>query len=176
MLKKDKVAEKSALVVSTRTVLDVLWQDATRSNNVNTCSLIPVDHLGDHDFWPEQYVLERGADGEGMENEVRRAGVVKSVDAKKHTAVVRWLKAIEHPKEHQEFDKEETVSVYELLEHPDYAYCLGDVVIRLHVGQSNVHGPGDASKVGEALSLQGTAEAVSMDLVVDAPEKQKSLE
>ncbi len=176
VLKKDKVAERSALVVSTRTVLDVLWQDATRSNNVSACSLIPVDHLGDHDFWPEQYVLERGADGEGLENEVRRAGVVKSVDAKQRTAVVRWLKAVEHPEEHQEFDKEETVSVYELLEHPDYAYCLGDVVIRLPAGQSSVHGPGDASEVGETLSLQGTAEAVSMDLVVDAPEEQKSLE
>ncbi|CAM6019153.1 unnamed protein product [Sphagnum balticum] len=164
VLKKDKVAEKSALVVSTRTVLDVLWQDATRSNNVSACSLIPVDHLGDHDFWPEQYVLERGADGEGMENEVRRAGVVKSVDAKQRTAVVRWLKAVEHPEEHQEFDKEETVSVYELLEHPDYAYCLGDVVIRLPTGQSSVRGPGDASEQGCTKSIAQDSKLKEMDV------------
>ncbi|CAM6041957.1 unnamed protein product, partial [Sphagnum compactum] len=164
VLKKDKVAERSALVVSTRTVLDVLWQDATRSNNVSACSLIPVDHLGDHDFWPEQYVLERGADGEGLENEVRRAGVVKSVDAKQRTAVVRWLKAVEHPEEHQEFDKEETVSVYELLEHPDYAYCLGDVVIRLPAGQSSVHGPGDASEQGCTKSMAQDSKLKEMDV------------
>ena len=34
-------------------------------------------------------------------------------------------------KDHRGFDKEEVVSVYELIEHPDYNYCIGDIVIRL---------------------------------------------
>lgn len=29
------------------------------------------------------------------------------------------------------------MSVYELVEHPDYTYCLGDVVIRLSPGPSS---------------------------------------
>lgn len=73
-LRKEKVGESAALVVNTKTSVDVLWQDGTRSSKVNACSLIPVDHLGDHDFWPEQYVLEQGSDGDGLDNEVRRVG------------------------------------------------------------------------------------------------------
>lgn len=73
-LRKDKNVEKAALVVNTRTCVDVLWQDGTRSSKVNSCSLVPVEHLGDHDFWPEQYVLEQGPDGDDLDNEVRRIG------------------------------------------------------------------------------------------------------
>lgn len=72
--RKDKNSESAALVVNTRTIVDVLWQDGTKSSKVSACSLIPVDHLGDHDFWPEQYVLEQGSDGDDLINEVRRVG------------------------------------------------------------------------------------------------------
>jgi hypothetical protein len=71
---KDKNVEKAALVVNTRTFVDILWQDGTNSSKVNSCSLVPVEHLGDHDFWPEQYVLEQGPDGDDLKNEVRRVG------------------------------------------------------------------------------------------------------
>ncbi|CAK9218949.1 unnamed protein product [Sphagnum troendelagicum] len=175
-LKKDKMAERSALVVNTRTVVDVLWQDGTQSNQVSACSLIPVDHLGDHDFWPERYVLERGSDGEGLENEVRRVGVVKSVDAKQRTAFVRWLKPVDRPEQLREFDREETVSVYELLEHPDYTYCLGDVVIRLPVALSSDPVAGDVSDEGGTSSLQATSEVESTDLVAEATEEKRGLD
>ena len=72
--RKDKTVEKAALVVNTRTHVDILWQDGTRSSKVSSCSLVPVEHLGDHDFWPEQYVLEQGPDGDDLDNEVRRIG------------------------------------------------------------------------------------------------------
>ncbi|CAM6057198.1 unnamed protein product [Sphagnum tenellum] len=175
-LKKDKMAERSALVVNTRTVVDVFWQDGTQSNQVSACSLIPVDHLGDHDFWPERYVLERGSDGEGLENEVRRVGVVKSVDAKQRTAFVRWLKPVDRPEQLREFDREETVSVYELLEHPDYTYCLGDVVIRLPVALSSDPVAGDVSDEGGTSSLQATSEVESTDLVAEATEEKRGLD
>ncbi|BBN16839.1 hypothetical protein Mp_7g09720 [Marchantia polymorpha subsp. ruderalis] len=129
--KKEKPVEYAVLVVNTRTTVDIVWQDGTVSQGLDACSLIPVDHLGDHDFWPEQYVMERGADGEGLDVDPRRVGIVKSVDAKQRTATVRWLKIVQRPEEPREFESEEVVSVYELVEHPDYSYCLGDVVIRL---------------------------------------------
>lgn len=31
----------------------------------------------------------------------------------------------------REFEKEEVVSIYELIEHPDYNYCIGDIIVRL---------------------------------------------
>lgn len=71
------------------------------------------------------------ADGKGLDVDPRRVGIVKSVDAKQRTATVRWLKIVQRPEEPREFESEEVVSVYELVEHPDYSYCLGDVVIRL---------------------------------------------
>ncbi|KAJ7538473.1 hypothetical protein O6H91_11G049400 [Diphasiastrum complanatum] len=129
--KKDEAVESAALIVNTKTTVDVTWQDGTRSRNVPACSLIPVDHLGDHDFWPDQYVLERGSDGEGIDTQVRRVGIVKSVDSKQRIAKVTWLKPVQRPEDPREFEREETVSVYELIEHPDYTYCLADVVIRL---------------------------------------------
>lgn len=72
--RKDKNIEKAALVVNTRTRVNVLWQDGSKSTQVNSCSLVPVEHLGDHDFWPEQYVLEQGPDGDELDNGVRRIG------------------------------------------------------------------------------------------------------
>lgn len=82
------------------------------------------------------------------------AGILKSVDAKQRTAVVRWLKPVSRPEELREFGEEETVSVYELIGHPDYAYCLGDVVIRLSPAPCDVsESQADGS---EASSVEGT--------------------
>ncbi|XP_024394860.1 probable ubiquitin-conjugating enzyme E2 23 isoform X2 [Physcomitrium patens] len=152
--RKDKHLEKAALVVNTRTSVDILWQDGSKSSKVDSCSLVPIEHVGDHDFWPEQYVLEQGPDGDDLDNEVRRVGILKSVDAKQRTAVVRWLKPVARPEELREFGEEETVSVYELIGHPDYAYCLGDVVIRLAPAPSGVFESesyeSDASSVEDA--------------------------
>ncbi|KAG0614322.1 hypothetical protein M758_6G168100 [Ceratodon purpureus] len=168
--RKDKNVEKAALVVNTRTCVDILWQDGTRSSKVNSCSLVPVEHLGDHDFWPEQYVLEQGPDGDDMDNEVRRIGILKSVDAKQRTAVVRWLKPVSRPEELREFGEEETVSVYELIGHPDYTYCLGDVVIRLSPA------PCDVSDSQAELSEASSAEdAEEHDLDVSEKEKEHNL-
>lgn len=131
-MKKGDYYETALLIVGTKTKVDVLWQDGTREKEVDTCTLFPVDHVGDHDFWPEQHVMERGSDLDGFDSEVgKRAGIVKSVDAKQRTARVRWLSTTIHPQKWPSFEKEEVVSVYELIEHPDFDYCLGDVVIRL---------------------------------------------
>lgn len=129
--KKENFVERALLIVGTKTKVDVVWQDGTREQGVDACTLFPVDHLGDHDFWPEQHVMERSSDFEGSDSEIKRVGIVKSVDSHQRTAKVRWLRPVERPEEAHHFDSEEVVSVYELIEHPDYSYCLGDVVIRL---------------------------------------------
>lgn len=129
--KKDDVLDGALFVGNKRTKVDVIWQDGTRTCSVDSRTLIPIDNLGDHDFFPEQYVLEKGSDDGGEASKSGRIGVVKSVDSKERTARVTWLKPVDCPEDARKFDVEEVVSVYELAEHPDYNYFIGDIVIRL---------------------------------------------
>lgn len=129
--KKEENFEKALLIVNTRTRVDVAWQDGTVDRRLNATTLIPIDSPGDHEFVPEQYVVEKVADDGDDTSEARRIGVVKTVNAKERTACVRWLKPVARAEDPREFDKEEMVSVYELEGHPDYDYCYGDVVVRL---------------------------------------------
>ncbi|KAJ4715966.1 Ubiquitin-conjugating enzyme like [Melia azedarach] len=129
--KKEENFEKALLIVNTRTRVNVAWQDGTIEHGLNATTLIPIDSPGDHEFVPEQYVVEKLADGDDDTCEDRRAGVVKTVNAKERTACVRWLKPVARAEDPREFDKKEIVSVYELEGHSDYDYCYGDVVVRL---------------------------------------------
>lgn len=72
--KRGRGAEIAALVMLTKTSVDVLWQNGTRSCGVPASSLVPVDYLGDHEFWPEQFVLERSSECEGFDKGMRRVG------------------------------------------------------------------------------------------------------
>ncbi|KZV52392.1 hypothetical protein F511_33355 [Dorcoceras hygrometricum] len=137
VVRKDKKArkkvdnfERALLIVNTKTKVDVAWQDGTIKLGMDSTSLIPIDSPGDHEFVAEQYVVEKAADDNDA-TEIRRVGVVKSVNAKERTACVRWLKPVMRAEDPREFDREEVVSVYELEGHPDYDYCYGDVVVRL---------------------------------------------
>ncbi|KAG6709225.1 hypothetical protein I3842_06G120900 [Carya illinoinensis] len=129
--KKEESFEKALLIVNTRTKVDVAWQDGTTGCGLDSTSLIPIDSPGDHEFVAEQYVVEKVSDDGDDVGEVRRVGVVKSVNGKERTACVRWLQPVAQAEDPQEFDKEDIVSVYELEGHPDYDYCYGDVVVRL---------------------------------------------
>lgn len=129
--KKEENFERALMIVNMKTRVDVAWQDGTTGYNLDSTTLIPIDSPGDHEFVAEQYVVEKATDDSNNGCEVRRVGVVTSVNAKERTACVRWLKPVSRPEESREFDKEEVVSVYELEGHPDYDYCYGDVVVRL---------------------------------------------
>lgn len=140
VVRKDKKArkkvenfERALLIVNTKTKVDVAWQDGTIKLGMDSTSLIPIDSPGDHEFVAEQYVVEKAADDsdDATGTEIRRVGVVKSVNAKERTSCVRWLKSVMRAEDPREFDREEVVSVYELEGHPDYDYCYGDVVVRL---------------------------------------------
>ncbi|XP_073312323.1 probable ubiquitin-conjugating enzyme E2 23 [Primulina huaijiensis] len=138
VVRKDKKArkkvenfERALLIINTKTKVDVAWQDGTIKLGMDSTSLIPIDSLGDHEFVAEQYVVEKAADDSNDATEIRRVGVVKSVNGKERTSCVRWLKPVMRAEDPREFDREEVASVYELEGHPDYDYCYGDVVVRL---------------------------------------------
>ena len=73
-MRRETGAEHAALVLKTKTKVDVLWQDGTKSCGIESSSLIPIECIGDHEFWPEQYVLNRGLDGEAINHSQRRIG------------------------------------------------------------------------------------------------------
>ncbi|KAL5995706.1 putative ubiquitin-conjugating enzyme E2 23 [Asimina triloba] len=129
--KRAEVFERALLIINTLTKVDVAWQDGTREFGRDSKTLIPISSPGDHEFYPEQYVVEKASNEGDDPSDVKRMGVVRSVNAKDRTACVRWLKPVSRPEDPREFDNEEVVSVYELDEHPDYDYCYGDVVVRL---------------------------------------------
>lgn len=129
--KKEESFERALLIVNSRMLVDVAWQDGTVECRREATTLIPIETPGDHEFVPEQYVVEKASDDDDNTTEPKRVGVVKSVNAKERTASVKWLKPRLTVEEPREFDKEEIASVYELEVHPDYDYCYGDIVVRL---------------------------------------------
>ena len=52
----------AATVVGTRTYVDVLWQDGSTTRRIAARDLVPQLHLGEHDFWPGQFVTRRADD------------------------------------------------------------------------------------------------------------------
>ncbi|KAJ9562999.1 hypothetical protein OSB04_008159 [Centaurea solstitialis] len=112
------------VIAKIRSRVDVLWQDGSESHGLDSSCLGPINTIDAHDFWPYQLVLEKGSCDD--ENN-RKWGVVKGVDAKEKTVKVKWESATDVV--------EETVSAYELIEHPDYTYSQGDLVFRLHKGR-----------------------------------------
>ena len=129
--KREESSQKAFFVASTTTQVDVVWQDGTKEFSIEAKSLIPIHNPGEHEFFPEQYVTEEAShEGDDL-HQVKRIGIVKSINSKERTACLRWLKPVSRPEDLMEFDNEEMVSVYELVEHQDYDYCYGDLVVRL---------------------------------------------
>ncbi|KAK1557827.1 hypothetical protein Q3G72_032665 [Acer saccharum] len=119
-------------IVKTMTKVDVLWQDGSCSLGLDSQTLLPVTDANSHEFWPEQFVLEKGICDDPLIANGQRWGVVRGVDAKEKTVTVQWkTKATNEATDVNGDLMEETLSAYELVEHPDYSYCYGDVVLRL---------------------------------------------
>ncbi|CAN6332126.1 unnamed protein product [Urochloa humidicola] len=125
------------VVSKTKSTVDVLWQNGSISLGLEPQTLVPVSTLGDYDFWPGQFVLEKLS----VEDSARcqRTGIVKDVDALERTVNVKWISpsgsdTISYGKSGPAV---ETVSAYELVEHPDFSFCTGDVVIRSAVNIDN---------------------------------------
>ncbi|GER31630.1 ubiquitin-conjugating enzyme family protein [Striga asiatica] len=121
-----------AVVVKTRTRIDVRWQDGSESCLLDLDLVFPVNVLDAHDFWPDSFVRE-----EGMTDDVYRAsgfekwGVVKSVDSKERMVKVKWVELESSSLDSEQEEEEMIVSAYELVEHSDYTFGLGEVVFRI---------------------------------------------
>ncbi|KAG6530376.1 hypothetical protein ZIOFF_012604 [Zingiber officinale] len=115
------------VIAKTKSKVDILWQNGKKSVGVDPQSLSPVSHLGDHDFWPEQFVLEKVTLEDVHVQRPQRFGIVKNVDTSEQTVEVKWILS--------EFSKNvdvsgEVMSAYELIEHPDLSFSIGDVVLQ----------------------------------------------
>lgn len=115
------------VIVKTKTKFDVVWQDGSCSVGLDSQALLPVNVVNSHEFWPDQFVLEKGISDDPHIPSGQRWGVVQGVDAKERTVAVQW-----RAKANSDSDANQSeVSAYELVEHPDYSYCYGDVVFKL---------------------------------------------
>lgn len=130
----DQYCKEMFVIVSTKSKVDVLWQNGDCSVVLDPHSLLPVNSIGDHDFWLEQFVLEKVALEDANASSVPRLGIVKHVDAQEQIVKVKW-------RDPNGGSSEEMVSAYELIEHPDFSYNFGDVVLRLlpHYENSEWH-------------------------------------
>lgn len=129
--RRDEIFERALLIADTHTKVDVIWQDGTKEFGVSSTSLIPIQSPNDHEFFPEQYAVDKVSDDVDGSSDTRRAGLIRSVNAKDRTVSVSWFKPSLHSVEPREIECTEIVSAYELDLHPDYDYCYGDVVVRL---------------------------------------------
>jgi ubiquitin-protein ligase len=130
-------------VINTKTYLDLMWQDGSKSCHVPAVTVLRNHHLGAYDYFPGLFVSEAQDDleldrdiaanpasdlvGEANARGVpKRIGVVVRVNHAARTAVVRWQIG-----DKCEYGPDEEVSVYELSEHGVYDIRLGDTVLRV---------------------------------------------
>ncbi|KAI9095986.1 hypothetical protein K1719_026133 [Acacia pycnantha] len=78
-----------------------------------------------------KFVLEKSVSDDPLKPSSQRWGVIQCVDAKEHTVKVQWKTVTISKQENLAENKMETVSAYELVEHPDFCYCLGDIVFKM---------------------------------------------
>ncbi|XP_077229678.1 putative ubiquitin-conjugating enzyme E2 24 isoform X2 [Tasmannia lanceolata] len=131
-LRRDPNCEQLFVIVKAKTKVDVLWQDGSRTIGLDSQTLTPVNNVDDHDFWPDQFVLEKGTYDNVHVGSGQRLGIIENVDSKERIVKVKWISS--EPKRTADSKRgfnEETVSAYELIDHPDYSYCLGDIVFKL---------------------------------------------
>ncbi|KAK7412345.1 hypothetical protein VNO78_03800 [Psophocarpus tetragonolobus] len=120
------------IIEKIKTKVDVVWQNGEQAVGLDPHNLIPVNVINTHEFWPQQFVLEKGASDDPVKpSSNQRWGVVLSMDAKEHTVKVQWRTVPASETDNLARDTmTETVSAYELLEHPDYSCCYGDIVFK----------------------------------------------
>jgi len=117
-------------IMQTRTLVGVRWADGTTTTNIEAKTLRDLLHLGSHDFFPQDLVVEDNDDESS--NVPLREGTVLSSDMQQRTCMVQWKLGEEGvPELH---------SAYELRHHPMDTCRLEDVVLRMpscHGGESH---------------------------------------
>ncbi|KAI4374117.1 hypothetical protein MLD38_012152 [Melastoma candidum] len=124
-------------IARTETRVDVMWQDGSHSFGVESPSLLPVNIADAHEFWPDQFVLEKKSCENPGSDVGQKFGIVRAMDAKEKTVKVIWRNAsADNTDRSIPGQYEETVSAYELMDHPDYSVCIGDVVYKMIQNES----------------------------------------
>ncbi|KAK1275533.1 putative ubiquitin-conjugating enzyme E2 24 [Acorus gramineus] len=132
-LEEETISKSGPYVIEKmKTKVDVLWQDGSYSKGLDPRTLIPVNSIGDHDFFPDQFVLQTLSDDPHVLI-MQCCGVVENVDAQERTVKVKWGTHESNSMVDSSGAQTEIVSAYELIEHPQYSYCIGEVVFRLNV-------------------------------------------
>ena len=153
--RRDENFERALLIADTHTKVDVIWQDGTKEYGVISTSLIPIQSPNEHEFFPEQYAMDKVSDDVDGSSYTRRVGLVRSVNAKDRTVSVSWFKHSLHSEDPREIECTEIVSAYELDIHPDYDYCYGDVVVRL----PSVSRPPESTISASTMELDNNADS-----------------
>lgn len=138
-----------------RTKVDVVWQDGEHTLGSDPHTLLPVNVIDTHEFWPQQFVLEKGTADDHPKPSSQRWGVVQFMDAKERTIKVQWnTVSISEPENLAGDRMEETVSAYEIIEHPDYSYCFGDIVFKAAQKQLGYQAEKDQAKSTTDLNVE----------------------
>ncbi|CAI8593243.1 unnamed protein product [Vicia faba] len=129
--KLNSYIEELFIIGKIKTKVDILWQNGEHSPGLDPEDLLPVNVINTHEFWPHQFVLEKGTSYDPLQPNGQRWGVVQCVDAKEHTVKVKWKNVSTSKPNNLDGDKmEEIVSAYELVEHPDYSCFFGDIMFK----------------------------------------------
>lgn len=164
--------QEISIIVKKKTKVDVLWQDGSRSSELDSHCLAPANAMNAHEFWPQQLVMEKGTCNDPSISIAERWGVVRAVDAKERTVKVQWRTS--DLTEGNDLDillVEETMSAYELVEHPDYSFSLGDIVFRLALdkfgGQSDEHNTNYEISMSEESAQNGENRVIDNTMNMD---------
>ncbi|KAE8577004.1 hypothetical protein XENTR_v10004397 [Xenopus tropicalis] len=134
----DRVAVE---VITTVTTADVMWQDGSVETNIRSNELVPIQHLDNNEFCPGDFVVDKRAHAA---QDPSIYGVVQSGDHTGRTCVVKWIKLNLNGDDTELVGEEEDVSVYDIVDHPDFRFRATDIVIR--IGNSDPEAFPDASQ------------------------------
>jgi len=120
----DKVVTET---LSTRSEVDVVWQDGSVEKAIPSAELYPIHHLDDHEFFPGDFVTEAK---EGFQP--HSYGVVQDVDHAGRCCKVKWFRTYTEGAQPQPiYVSTADASAYDLKDHPDFKYRPGSIVIRV---------------------------------------------
>ncbi len=142
-------------MTNTLTVVTVRWQDGSITEKIEATKLVPVLHALHSDFWPEDFVIDKGLEKKG------RLGVVKRVLADARTCEVLWLDDGNVHKQEEEIEgkreegkdktgEREEISMYQIESHPDFEYRMGCAVLRLNVSGDDVVNTEQVASIGNS--------------------------
>ncbi|XP_022925845.1 probable ubiquitin-conjugating enzyme E2 24 [Cucurbita moschata] len=162
--------QEISVIVKKKAKVDVLWQDGSHSRGLDSHCLTPANAMNAHEFWPQQFVMEKGNCDDSSMSETQRWGVVQAVDAKERTVKVQLRTG--DLTEGSDLDGlwvEETMSAYELVEHPDYSFALGDIVFRLASfgSQSDENNITSEISMNEESAQNGKSHIISNNMNMD---------